>query len=159
MPYPSFKKSVKCLDYRRLGKQRVEAKQILDILLNRTNKRGWHNHPAVKMWVGYEEALKLYYDWCIAEWINRGYKNNMPTEKVNRKHLVYPWWFGNYKFHKAHKSNLLRKNFEYYKQFGWELIINLPYIWPKGKDQVYKIHIRKNNHNNNRKRIKGGESK
>jgi len=28
LPYADFKESAQCLDYRRLGKQRVEAKQI-----------------------------------------------------------------------------------------------------------------------------------
>lgn len=27
------------------------------------------------------------------------------------------------------RSNLLRKDYEYYKQFGWTEPINLPYIW------------------------------
>ena len=58
--------SVKCLDYRRLGKQRVEAMQILKALGNPSY--GWQNHPAVKMWRGYEEALKFYMNMCILEW-------------------------------------------------------------------------------------------
>jgi hypothetical protein len=32
LPYPDFKKSIKALDYRRLGKQRVEAYQIIRTL-------------------------------------------------------------------------------------------------------------------------------
>jgi hypothetical protein len=32
LPYPNFKKSLQILDYRRLGKQRVEAYQIIRIL-------------------------------------------------------------------------------------------------------------------------------
>ena len=44
LPYKSFENSVKSLDYRRLGKQRVEAKQILNVLLNRTETKGWRNH-------------------------------------------------------------------------------------------------------------------
>jgi len=47
LPYTDFIKSAKCLDYKRLGKQRVEAKQILNILLGETTKAGWTNHPAV----------------------------------------------------------------------------------------------------------------
>ena len=34
LPYPDFVKSALVLDYRRLGKQRVEARQILDIIVN-----------------------------------------------------------------------------------------------------------------------------
>ena len=32
LPYPSFTKSAKCLDYRRLDKQRIEAWQIYNTL-------------------------------------------------------------------------------------------------------------------------------
>ena len=42
-----------------------------------------------------------------------------------------PLWFGNENFHASHISNLLRKNFEYYSQFGWKEDINLPYVWIK----------------------------
>ena len=70
------------LDYRRLGKQRVEAYQILNVLSGKgkKNKNGtvaWSNHPAVKMWKGYEKALALYgYTMCL-EWKYRGYKDSL----------------------------------------------------------------------------------
>ena len=51
LPRESFIESNQSLDYRRLGKQRVEAKQILNVLLNRTETKGWRNHPITKMWV------------------------------------------------------------------------------------------------------------
>jgi len=54
LPYTDFIQSAKCLDYRRLGKQRLEAKTILNILLNETTKAGWRNHPAVLMWSSHE---------------------------------------------------------------------------------------------------------
>ena len=84
LPYPSFRKSASVLDYRRLGKQRVEAKQIYDILTAdwRNPKKGWANHPAVLMWKGYEEELKLYRVIMIEEWIRRGYKNTMERPMV-----------------------------------------------------------------------------
>jgi hypothetical protein len=41
LPYADFVKTAKCLDYRRLGKQRVEAFQILNILEGKTTKAGW----------------------------------------------------------------------------------------------------------------------
>ena len=62
LPHKSFKKSLKVLDWRRLGKQRVEAHQILNVLLERTDTKGWRNHPITKMWKGYEDALKLYFN-------------------------------------------------------------------------------------------------
>ena len=41
LPYPSMGQSVRCLDYRRLGKQRVEALQILNALDGKS--KGWTN--------------------------------------------------------------------------------------------------------------------
>ena len=58
LPYSCFKQTANCLDYRRLGKQRVEAFQILNILEDITPNSRWKTHPAVLMWKGYENALK-----------------------------------------------------------------------------------------------------
>jgi len=76
LPYPSFIESVAALDYRRLGKQRIENKQIINVLEG--NKVSWQNHPAVKAWEGCIDALKVYHDFTIKEWTSRGYKNTMP---------------------------------------------------------------------------------
>jgi hypothetical protein len=46
LPVANFKESAKILDYRRLGKQRVEARQILNALQGKS--KGWANHPATK---------------------------------------------------------------------------------------------------------------
>ena len=62
LPYEGFKQSFKILDYRRLGKQRVEARQVLNILRDKTSTKGWRNHPITRMWDGYESALKLYFN-------------------------------------------------------------------------------------------------
>jgi len=129
LPYPNFEKSLEVLDSRRLGKQRVEAFQILNILLNRTKTKGWRNHPAVKMWKGYANALKLYLNTVIKIWISRGYQNNMKLEIIRGK-VVFPKWFGNKKFHDSHKSNLLRKDKEYYFEFSKEVPNDLDYVWP-----------------------------
>lgn len=51
LPYPDFERSAAALDYRRLGKQRIEAYQILQTLQN-PEQRSWRNHPAVRMWRG-----------------------------------------------------------------------------------------------------------
>ncbi len=128
LPYSDFRESVRCLDYRRLGKQRVEAKQILNALSGKT--KGWRRHPATRMWEGYTTALTLYMNLCIREWVRRGYKNNMPEEYVDNGSLVYPSWLGDAEFHASHRSNLLRKDKEWYGQFGWEESPDLPYVWP-----------------------------
>jgi hypothetical protein len=129
LPYSDYKKTFECLDYRRLGKQRVETFQILNVLLNRTNTKGWRNHPATKMWRGYENALKLYLNECIDEWKFRGYNNNMKYETISGD-VVYPPWLGNKMFHASHQSNLVRKLPEHYRRFFPEISDAIPYVWP-----------------------------
>ena len=129
LPYKSFNESFKVLDYRRLGKQRVEAFQILNILLGRTETKGWINHPATKMWKGYENALKQYHNECIDHWIARGYNNNMKKEIIEGD-IEYPHWLGDDKFHSTHRSNLLRKDKEFYSKYLWTESDNMEYYWP-----------------------------
>lgn len=129
LPYPDLLQSVKVLDYRRLGKQRVETFQVLNILLDRTPTKGWRNHPVTRMWTGYEEALKLYQNFTIEEWVKRGYNNTMSFEEIDMKHIILPLWFGNTQLHKSHRSNLLRKDYEYYSQY-FDEPVDLEYHWP-----------------------------
>lgn len=126
LPYSEVITSASCLDYRRLGKQRLEAFQIWNTLTGRSS--GWLNHPATKMWRGYENFLAFYTNCMIAEWQDRGYKNNMAFLPVGR--MTPPFWFGDEKFHASHRSNLLRKDPVWYGRFEWEEPNDLPYVWP-----------------------------
>ena len=129
LPYPDFQKSVACLDSKRLGKQRVEAYQILTTLT--TGRKAWANHPATLMWRGYEDALKLYMNATITEWVFRGFNNSMMIADV--KAALLPPWFGNEELHASHRANLLRKDKNWYGRFGWTEDPELPYIWPVRK--------------------------
>lgn len=130
LPYSSFLLSAQCLDRQRLGKQRIEAKQIIETL--RGGKQGWANHPAVKMWKGYEASLALYGIEICEEWRRRGYKDTLlpwfhqfvvPT-------TTHPWWLGEEKFHSYHRGTLLSKNPAWYSQFGWTEEAKYEYWWP-----------------------------
>ena len=125
LPYPDFKKSLQALDYRRLGKQRVEAYQIIRAIKYGS---GWQHHPAATMWGGHINALKLYYNRSIDEWVGRGYRNNMLKMPIRGK-IAYPQWFGRKNFHAAHRSNLLRKDPHFYGQYKWSEPPDLPYLW------------------------------
>lgn len=127
LPFPDFYDTAKVLDYKRLGKQRVEAYQIISTLEGKSN--GWKNHPAVKMWDGYTDALKKYFNTIVLEWVHRGYKNNYPLFPKILK-VKYPYWLGDKDFHLAHQSNLLRKDYVYYSKF-FSVNADLPYIWPR----------------------------
>lgn len=129
LPFPNFYKSLNCLDYKRLGKQRSESYIILKNVEGFPNR--WINHPAVKMWMGYPDALKLYFNMSIKLWIKRGYKNSMEFQKVDfSKKIKLPKWFGNERFHKAHRQSLLFKDFDYYKEIFPEDEPKIDYYWP-----------------------------
>lgn len=132
LPYESFFKSAECLDNKRLGKQRVEACQILKTLLKGPITNGkvtpWYNHPAVQMWKGYDGSLRRYTNCMIDEWVRRKFKNTM--EIFTDTDGNDPPWLGNEKFHASHRSNLLRKEYLFYSKFRWKEPDNLPYYWP-----------------------------
>jgi hypothetical protein len=126
LPYASFIKSAQCLDDKRLGKQRVECLQILKAI--KDVNYGWRNHPATKMWTDYPHALEMYMNACIDEWVARGFKNTM--EKANAPSFAeLPNWIGNAELHASHRSNLLRKDTNFYKQYNWKEDDSMPYYW------------------------------
>jgi hypothetical protein len=131
LPYPDFRRCSSCLDDRRLGKQRVEAMQIRNALLDPANR--WRRHPAVRMWAGYEDALGLYMNACIEEWERRGFTNMMPRADVRRRAPMPPW-LGDERLHRSHRASLLRKDPEHYARFGWDADPCLPYFWPPGPE-------------------------
>ena len=131
LPYSDFKASAKVLDNKRLGKQRVEVLQILKALTE--EEYGWKNHPATKMWKGYERALAKYGIVVCEEWISRGFKDTcLPkiASYLGKGRIAYPPWLGNKRFHTSHKSNLVSKYPEYYRKFWPKLSDKLPYVWP-----------------------------
>lgn len=130
LPYPSFTESARVLDYRRLGKQRVEALQIHRALTGQSIGRGgWANHPATLMWRGYESALIQYKSVMIREWVERGYRNTMEIEPIYS--CPTPPWLGNADFHASHRAALLAKDPEWYGQFNWTETPEINYIWPE----------------------------
>lgn len=132
LPVPSFEESAKILDYRRLGKQRVEGLMILRIFDGQESK--WANHPAVRMWRGHEHWLQSYTLSMCNEWISRGYKDTIVPEILAYNFPVFPLsfpkWIGNEKFHESHQSNLVRKLPGHYRTFFPDVPDNLPYFWP-----------------------------
>lgn len=126
LPYPDFLKSAQSLDYRRLGKQRAECLQIL---------RGqFSSHPASKMWRNHQYQLAEYGLIVCNTWILLGFEDTcydkIKTEQENFVDTGLPHWFGDEKFHQAHRSNLLAKDFEFYKNKFPNDKPGLPYIWP-----------------------------
>lgn len=92
---------------------------------------GFVCHPAVRYWIGYQDALKSYINAHIREWIRRGYKNTMILYDLPEDFPLPPW-SQDPDFHDNHKGALLAKEPEWYRlnpEFQ-----NVPpfvdYIWP-----------------------------
>lgn len=145
LPYPDFLQSARALDQRRLGKQRVEAIQVLRGLTR--PGYGWRNHPAVKMWAGYEEALVRYGLDVCAVWCEPGRADTCaPTliadltaacevDRVRTQAELagageLPPWLGREDLHLSHRSSLLRKDPEHYRPIFGDIPPDLGYVWP-----------------------------
>jgi hypothetical protein len=141
LPVASFAETATILDYRRLGKQRVEAFQILETLAGISVQ--WRNHPAVVMWRGCEFALGDYGMTMCREWRQRGYTDNMEARFLEvliegmsvgkldpARNGLTPWWIGSERFHQSHRSQLLRKDPEYYRKYWPYDRDDLDYVWP-----------------------------
>lgn len=134
LPYANFQASAKALDNKRLGKQRVEVLQILRALTGQS--KGWTNHPATRMWAGYEDALVIYGIEICLEWRRRGF-NDTCLEKIAAFYSGNgpdaPVWVGDPKVHIAHQSNLRRKDPEFYGPMFPGVPDDLPYVWPDAR--------------------------
>lgn len=134
LPDPDFVRSARVLDRQRLGKQRVETLQIARVVAGVSE--GWKQHPAVRMWQGHATALLAYQLAVCAEWTGRGYKDTCldKTWDVLRPVLddqqEMPPWLDDPALHLSHRSNLLRKAPEHYRQFWPSEPDDLPYVWP-----------------------------
>jgi hypothetical protein len=150
LPYPNIWASARCLDNKRLGKQRVECKQILltlgvDVGEHRGNPAArWRNHPAVKMWQGHEHSLAEYAEIMCIVWQQRGFKDTLRDQFHAVRDVLLSdsrWhhslnWLGYDRLHASHRSNLLRKDANHYGQFGWKEPADLPYWWPTQQEAV-----------------------
>jgi hypothetical protein len=131
MPTSDYASVAYALDDKRLGKQRVEAYQILRALTGQS--KGWIHHPATKMWRGYEFSLCVYGMRICEEWITRGFQDSLYAEFKKMHDWLpdtgIPWWVTDRALQVTHQSNLLFKDWEHYKNY-FRVPDDLPYLWP-----------------------------
>ena len=139
LPFTTFRASADVLDNKRLGKQRVEAYQIMRALTGEST--GWVNHPATKMWRGYENYLAKYGAVICLEWIYRGYKDTLFPKFLDYHDQfpeIRPHWYADEALHLSHQSNLYRKDPIFYARFA-HVGADLPYVWPTGRLEPVNI--------------------
>ena len=149
LPHPDFEASARALDARRLGKQRVEALQVLNALT--VPGHGWRHHPAVLMWRGHEEALVRYAlemcrVWCeqgradtCADKVRAALRERLGVDRVRTQAELaadgeLPPWLGDEAFHRSHRSSLLRKDPEHYRPLFGDEPDDLEYVWPVSRE-------------------------
>ena len=102
------------------------------------------------MWAGHEEALAAYGLAMTDEWLRRGRpdtcEGSIVAELGRRprtqarlatlKRRGLPPWLGDEAFHRAHRSNLLRKEPDWYGRLWPEEPDDLEYVWPVRKDDA-----------------------
>ncbi|WP_030457076.1 MSMEG_6728 family protein [Herbidospora cretacea] len=145
LPYADFTATAEVLDDRRLGKQRVEAIQVLRA--TSIDDYGWRHHPAAKMWRGYEEALVRYGLEICDRWCSTGRADTCAAtlrqdllrftgvETIRSQAALaeageLPPWLGDAGFHLSHRSALLRKDPLFYRPLFGDEPDDLPYVWP-----------------------------
>jgi hypothetical protein len=129
LPYKDFDKSAEALDNKRLNKQILECYQILKVLSNPDPRAGWRNHPAVKMWRGFEHLLLNYTYTMVREADKRGIKTDKNVENIMALvasegmywGLEIPEWYSNditmKRLTTTHKANLYKKDPMFYFDF------------------------------------------
>jgi hypothetical protein len=87
------------------------------------------------MWKGHEHSL-LTYGICICrEWRRREFADALLIEfstlLESVKDTGLPPWLGDERLHQSHRSNLIRKLPDLYRdKLGWTDPDDLPYFWP-----------------------------
>ena len=91
------------------------------------------------MWDGHLPALVSYGLVMTDAWIAQGHADTV-REKIlafapdvdgrPQGELDLPPWLGDEAFHLAHRSNLVRKDAEFYRPRFGDVPDDLPYIWP-----------------------------
>jgi hypothetical protein len=138
LPFESFVKSASVIDNKRLGNQCY--RECLTLY-----NGGWPNHPACKMWIGYERWL-AFYAWNLA--MEMGRRRRKDGERVWKPEVVKKWcdfweplanrceespqppWLGDERLHSSHRAALLAKDSDHYSQYNWKEVPSLDYWWP-----------------------------
>lgn len=128
-----IKRAAQVLDRQRLGKSRLEARQIYQTIAE--GRKAWSHHPAVLMYRDYLPFLAFYGQTICDEWIGRGYKDSQrPFFAAQVQDSTPPPWL-NEAFVTAHRSNLVRKLPAHYGPLWPGVNPDLPYVWPVRADR------------------------
>lgn len=164
LPESSFARCAEVLDTKRLVKQLLEGRQILTVLAGESTSKGWKNHPAVKMFEGYEVTLVAYLAAIRDEMDARGYKwekNWAVIQDIYDKHYKgepqpWPYWMLDQSLWNrlmiTHRGRLWEKDPVKYQQYESEGKVFMEhvccpestctYYWPTHKMPLLQVFMR-----------------
>lgn len=166
MTKSTFSATSRDLDKARLKLQMKQVCTAFDILTGLKPDHPRAEHPAVKMWSGYEYALGVYGMMLGMEWsfhrgfaeaeefwyLYRGIKEVKKTDKT----FIYepPPWLGDTAVMASHRSNLARRDAVTYGK-KWKICPpDMPYVWPVvDREGKYILRISRSDKN----RLETGE--
>ena len=144
--HKGFNESAAVLDNKRLNKQLLEGRQIYQILASNKTKGAWVNHPAVKMWRNYDNALFSYLEAVKNECVSRGIQTEKNWTAITDMHtnnyfrgtgFALPNWWGDERIHLSHRQNLYQKDPSWYGDFAYDFSLDKSrccdrcnYFWP-----------------------------
>ena len=162
LPESTFSKCAEVLDTKRLVKQLLEGRQILTVLAGESTSKGWKNHPAVKMFEGYEVTLVAYLAAIRDEMDCRGYKwekNWAVIQDIYDRHYrgvpqPWPYWMRDEqtwnKVMATHRGRLWEKDKWHYHMYASEgdtykssvCCDRCNYYWPTHKMPLMEVFAR-----------------
>lgn len=155
VPFADLHESAVVLDNKRLNKQLLEGRQIYSILSENRTTGGWVNHPAVKMWRNYDNALFAYLENIMLECVFRGISTEKNWSAITKMHddnwdrgsnIVMPPWWGDERVHQSHRNNLYNKDPEFYAEFIHDSHVSCcdkcNYFWPT-HNLMYNLEMEK----------------
>ena len=137
LPWPDPDETARSLDQARLGKQRVEALQVLRAVT--LPGYGWQSHPAIAMWRGHLAALTSYSLAVTDEWLAQGHADTVrpqiaefapEVDGIPFASLELPPWLGDEAVHRSHRSKLVQKQPDWYRARFPDVPDDLDYVWP-----------------------------
>jgi hypothetical protein len=153
LTYRSWGRTAADLENATLKLQMRNSVTIMDILTGIKPDHPKANHPAVKMWQGYEYALGIQCMSLGMEWtFKRGFaeceefwamsRAIKEIKKVERDfaYEVPPWSRDAYLL-LSHRSNLYRRDPVTYKGKWKKCPENWPYLWPVLRGDSYQLHV------------------
>lgn len=144
LPYADYAQSAAVIDDSRLGNQCYRECVTLFNIIVEERKGGWSTHPACRMWQEHPGGLAAYSRALAIEMGRRKKEDGSPKwrpevvqrwstfwhKQAKRLNTQPPPWLGDESLHLSHRSNLLRKMPEHYRQYWPDERDDLPYVWP-----------------------------